>query len=112
MRYRQLSLCLAFFCLCLTPLVSAERNSDYVDGRAWVLFMPEYKLALIRTVQKDVRNAGLTTKYSAEFYLAVLNNFYGPLENQDIKLGDALSSIGFPLGDFERANVDVLSSEQ
>lgn len=90
-----------FLCLCLVLPVLAAENPDRVDGKAWVAFTADYKLVLIRGTQEEVRRAGLTTRYTAEFYLKALDAFYSQPENRDIGVGDAMSFIGFPLGDFE-----------
>src|SRR3989338_7546233 len=90
-------LCLLLLCLCLTSPALSVENPDRVDGRQWRSFTVGYKLALIKGAQIEVRRAGLTTKYPAEFYLKTLDAFYNQPENQTIGVGDAMSFIGFPL---------------
>lgn len=95
-------MCILVLWSCVAPPVSPTENTNRVDGRIWASFTTEYKLALIKSTQEEVRKAGLTTKYPSKFYLVALNEFYSHRENLAISLGDAMSMIGFPSGDFER----------
>ena len=74
----------------------------YVDGTDWADFSADYKLALVQATQEELRDREMTTKYSGEFYRRALNEVYHDPNNLRVSLGDAMSLIGFPLGDFEQ----------
>lgn len=83
----------------------------YVDGHDWVGFSADYKLALVERTQAKLREQGMTTERSAEFYLVALNDFYSDPDNLKINFADALSIIGFPLGDFEEVDASSQAAQ-
>ena len=95
---------LSFALLLAFVSYAAAKPEGYVDGHDWVGFTADYKLALVQTTQQKLNEQGMTTERSAEFYLVALNDFYSNPNNLKVNFADALSIIGFPLGDFEEAN--------
>lgn len=84
----------------------------YLDGTDWMGFNADYKLALIEGTQEELREQDMTTKHDALFYVIAVNEFYSDPDHLKINFADAMSIIGFPLGDFEEASAGDLDEAQ
>lgn len=81
--------------------ITSANSRGFVDGDAWFGLSAFDKITLIKTVQKELSRQGMSNEYAPEFYLAALNEFYVNDDNTHVNFADAMSMIGWSLGDFE-----------
>jgi hypothetical protein len=108
---RQMALLLLIAMVITSHAVYADPEG-YVDGHDWVRFTADYKLALVQATQEKLREQSMTTERSAEFYLVALNDFYSDPHHVKVSFAEALSIIGFPLGDFEAVEPEHTDEEE
>jgi len=93
---------LSVMLMCLISVSPAGAEPEgYLDGTDWVGFSADYKLALVEATQEELRDLDMTAALSAEFYVEAVNKFYSDPDHLSISFADAMSIIGFPLGDFQ-----------
>jgi len=81
--------------------IASANSRGFVGGDAWFGLSAFDKITLIKTVQKELSRQGMSNEYAPEFYLAALNEFYVNDDNTHVNFADAMSMIGWSLGDFE-----------
>jgi len=108
---RGISLLVAASVLVVCQGAAADKPEGYLDGTDWVGFTADYKLALVEGTQEELRDIDMTTKYPAVFYVVAVNNFYSDPGHLKSNFADAMSIIGFPMGDFEKIEHEMLSSD-
>lgn len=101
---------LTVLALILNASVASTNSRSVVDGDAWFGLSAFDKIALVKTVQKELSRQGMSNEYAPEFYLAALNEFYVNDDNNHVNFADAMSMIGWSLGDFELSVQEATSA--
>lgn len=101
---------LTILALIMSTSILSANSKSFVDGEAWFGLSAFDKISLVKSVQRELSRQGMTNEYAPEFYLAALNEFYVNNDNSHVNFADAMSIIGWSLGDFELPAVETTSA--